>query len=282
VERDLVGVWKPIQSIVQKEWRYFIRDPQYKAMGSRILYLMVVFGFTFARANAIGHNPFSGSQSGSAGIMGNLIHLTMPMDMSAFLLLAVLPLTFNIFGGEGAAVTMFFSFPTPRRHLFFGKNVAHGTLIFAITFIGVCVVSYLTHSLSTLPLITVWLFTATLVLLGAGNLVSVRFPTKLVLRGGLLSRGGQMSVGTSQSPGAGCAYSLLYLAIMLVALVLEIPTAVAIIVPGIGLISTSWYFLTIPLALLYSVGLYALSIYLTDSWMVNREYDIIQKLASTD
>jgi hypothetical protein len=275
------GVWGSMLAVAEKEWRYLIREPQYKALGMNIVYIMVAWALAFSH-NSRGTNAFQALSSMETNGFAQFFKMIIPISISGLLLLSTMKLTFNIFGGEGAAITMLFSFPIPRRYIVMGKNVAYGGVVLIIEIIAVCAVSILTKTLILLPVYICWGIMATLIVLAAGNLISVSFPTKFVMRAGRFSRGGQVSLGASQSPGAGCSYALLYLACALAAIVAEFPAAAAVIVPGVGWISPLWYALTLPMGFIYAVGLYYLSLKIIDSWMVTREQMIITKLVPTE
>ena len=127
---------------------------------------------------------------------------------SGTLLLALLPLLFNLWGGEGAAITVLFSFPTRRRALLLGKNIAHAAVLLALNVAGLTLVAALTGRWRLWPLALVWTSLAAPVLLAAGNLVSIRFPHRMLVRGQRWARGGVASAG---GEGAGCAFAFLYL-----------------------------------------------------------------------
>jgi hypothetical protein len=278
-EFELRGARLPIFAVAQKEWRYILRDPQYKALAATFLYAVFAFGFMASKTA----NPIASEWvTNSTRFLYHFARLTLPMDIVGLLIFSIPNITNNIFGGEGAAITVLFSSPIPRSQIVIGKNIAHGAVILFIGMLAVAVSSYLTHNLPTIALTVLCLFTGTLLMLAAGNIASVKFPLKFVFRGNRFSQGGNMGAGASGCSGAGCIYTLIQLGFMLGTLIVGIPVMAAIIFPSVGLISPDWYFLTVPFALLYSGGAYAFSIYLVDTWMVTREHDIIQKLSAND
>ena len=113
--------WPPSSA---KEWTYFRREPQYKAMAVQTVYTLVLLSASIAlpslRRGGWGLLPGDGLLLGVSGV----------------LLLSLLPLLFNIWAGEGAAITVLFSLPTPRRALLLGKNVAHGALLLGVCGVG--------------------------------------------------------------------------------------------------------------------------------------------------
>ena len=112
------------------------------------------------------------------------------LGVSGVLLLSLVPLLFNIWAGEGAAITLLFSLPTPRRALLLGKNVAHGTLLLGVCGVGLVAAAALSGHWEALPAAGAWVVLAAPLLLAAGNLVSIRFPHRMLVRGQRWQRGG--------------------------------------------------------------------------------------------
>jgi hypothetical protein len=278
LDNDSGRAWGPLFAIAQKEWRYLLRDPQYKALAMNALYMIAVWGFSLTQGGGRRFFEF-GEDTGNP--FARILRATLPILISGFILLFSMQLTFNIFGGEGPAVTLLFSFPVSRRTLVLGKNLAYGLVVLIVEVAAVIAASILTHDFSTLPISLFWVTMATLVILAAGNLVSVKFPTRLVIRGGRFGRGGQVSAG-SRSMGSGCSYMLLYMVFAGAASVAEVPAAAAVLLPAIGWISPVWYTLLIPFGIAYSLGIYLLSLKIIDVWMIEQEPNIIAKLAAAD
>ncbi len=254
-------------AMMGKEWTYLQREPQYKAMAVNVLYTLAVIGLPFllplsGRSNAYGHLSFLGEWL-LFGVAGTL-------------LLALLPLLFNIFGGEGAAVTVLFSFPTRRRDILLGKNGAHGAVLLLVTALGLSVAAALTHEWRAWPAAYALVLLCAPVLLAVGNLVSIRLPHRVLVRGQRWSRGGIASA--SGGLGEGCGYAFLYLAAYLGAFVATLPCVAAALLPGRFGIALGWYGLTLPLAFVYALVLYRVLLGQAETWLLSREPEIAGRI----
>ena len=219
--------------------------------------------------------PLSGGAASTLSYLGDWLLF----GFSATLLLSLLPLLFNLWGGEGAAVTVLFSFPTRRRALLLGKNLAHGALLLILNVVGLFLVAGLTNRWGALPLALVWTFLACPVLLAAGNLVSVRFPHRMLVRGQRWSRGGMATTGDSSQ---GCAYASLYLLAYGATIIALLPAAAAVLLPRLLGGPSLWYALTLPLAALYSGALYVVLLGQAETWLLAREPEIASRIVPAD
>lgn len=260
----LRGMPAEVAAVVWKEWTYFRRDPQYKALAVQSAYTLVVVGVSVALPS-VGRSLW-GVAPGDLLLLG----------ISGVLLLSLLPLLFNIWAGEGAAITALFSLPTPRRALLLGKNIAHGALLLGVCAIGLLVTSALSHRWSALPLAAVWVLLAAPLLLATGNLVSIRFPHRMLVRGQRWGRGGLASA--DEGTGSGCAYSLLYLLAYGATFAVLLPALAAVLLPGHFGIAPLWHALSLPLAALYSLALYLILLRQAEVWLLARETAIIARI----
>ena len=185
-----------VAAIVAKEWTYFRREPQFKAMAVQTVYTLVLLSVGIVLPSLRG------------GVWGMLPGDDLLLGVSGVLLLSLLPLLFNVWAGEGAAITLLFSLPTPRRALLLGKNVAHGTLLLGVCGVGLVAAAALSGHWESLPAAGAWVVLAAPLLLAAGNLVSIRFPHRMLVRGQRWQRGGVAAA----ADGSGCAYAVLYAA----------------------------------------------------------------------
>ncbi len=271
-EPSLVPIWgrfvpPAARAMMGKEWTYLQREPQYKAMAVNVLYTLAAIGLPFLLPLS-GH----GDTSGRISFLGDWLLF----GVAGTLLLAMLPLLFNIFGGEGAAVTVLFSFPTRRRDILLGKNGAHGAVLLLVAALGLTSAAALTHQWQALPAAAALVVLAAPVLLAVGNLVSIRLPHRVLVRGQRWSRGGLASA--SGGLGEGCGYAFLYLAAYLGAFAAVVPCVAAVLLPGRFGISLAWYALSLPLALAYALVLYAMLLGQAETWLQAREPEIAGRI----
>ncbi|MDQ2686260.1 MAG: hypothetical protein M3Y28_00160 [Armatimonadota bacterium] len=259
-----------IAAVAVKEFLYLGREPQYKAMAVQSLYTVVAIAVPLLLP-ATAH----GGAIGTLNFFGDWLLFA----FSATLLLSLLPLLFNLWGGEGAAITVLFSFPTRRRSLLLGKNLAHGVLLLVLNVVGLFLVAGLTNRWGALPLALVWTLLACPVLLAAGNLVSVRFPHRMLVRGQRWSRGG---VATAGDNSQGCAYAFLYLLAYGATFAALLPAAAAVLLPRLLGWSPFWYALTLPLAAVYAGGLYVILLGQAETWLLAREPEIAARIVPAD
>lgn len=255
------------RAVMGKEWTYLQREPQYKAMAVNIAYTLAAIGL-----------PFLLPLSGRAGGFGRMSFLGewLLYGIAGTLLLSLLPLLFNIFGGEGAAVTVLFSFPTRRREIFLGKNGAHGAVLLLVSVGGLTLAAALTHQWQALPSAFALTVLACPVLLAVGNLVSVRLPHRVLVRGQRWSRGGQASA--SGGLGEGFGYAFLYLLAYLGAFAATLPCLAAVLLPGRLGIAPAWFALSLPLALAYALMLYKVLLGQAETWLLAREPEIAGRI----
>jgi hypothetical protein len=261
---NLRGFPPEVAAMMWKEWTYFRRDPQYKALAVQSVYTLVVLSASIALPSL---------RQGSWGLLpGDGLLL----GVSGVLLLSLLPLLFNQWAGEGAAITALFSLPTPRRAMLLGKNAAHGSLLLVVCAVGLLVAATFGHAWHGLPLAGAWVLLAGPLLLAAGNLVSVRFPHRMMVRGQRWGRGGTASA--DDGTGSGCAYSLLYMLAYGATLLALLPVLAAVLLPGLFGIPALWHALTLPLAAVYSLTLYVILLRQAEVWLLTREPEIIGRI----
>lgn len=273
-----------LSAVMHKELRYLWREPQYKVVAIQMIYTLVIFGLAFFVGNRPVFSLYGGANpTAPATPLTELSRLWLPFLISGILLMASLQLVFNVFGGEGPAITMLFSFPTPRRYLFLGKNLAHGIVVLAICVIGILLAGYLTHSLPVAPLALAWVVVALPVVLAAGNLVSIRFPHRMVVRGQRWGKSNQVSFGgAGAGTGAGCGYAFIYLACYLATFVALVPALAGIAIPAVFDLGAGWHVFGIVVALAYALAVYWACLYMASTWILSREAAIIERLVPNE
>ncbi|WP_395143379.1 hypothetical protein [Armatimonas sp.] len=248
-----------VQAVFQKEWYVFTRDPYFRLMAMNFVYML---GFGAFMAFSRGKND------AADGLGFTEARTTMALWLATSLTLFQQSiLSYNIFGPEANAATLLFAFPVRRRELLIGKNLANLSALLPLNLAAVIVLCATLKRLDMLPILLPWMLGASVLMTAVGNAVSVMIPYRVSTQG----------FKARQSSG-GVGYGFASLGISLAALVLYAPILAAVLVPHFW-IGTSWLPLTVPVALGYAVGLYFLSLRLTEPWLLEREQEIVARVA---
>lgn len=234
-----------------KEFVYFWRDPQLKALFFQSLVYILVF--------TIG--PIFGTGARN--------------DYSASLFIAPLAVFFSIFvlsyntlGMERDSLTTLFLFPIEPRRILMGKNLAVA-LIGVVELILLMVLgAFLSHNWGyILPLLTIGLAGIAIVL-GCSNFSSVFFPTRMrQMQRGFRATG-------SSTGNAGCMRGIMSLLMMAITAILLIPAALGLALPIFLNAEWAWV-ITIPASLIYGVAFYLIVTRIVSARMLEREPDIL-------
>ncbi len=237
--------WTPVSSaaraIAWKDARYLWRDPQLKAQLLSTLFLIVLILFP---------NIFSGGSAAQPSNFG----VPSLLAGDASVLLAIVPallvtqtLTQNSLGMDRQGLQTLFLFPVRSLDILFGKNLFAGS--FAMVFIAVLSIAKaaLTGGWSFIPLTLCGGLAAVLLVMACGNVTSVLLPI----------RWRQMRMGDTSSLAGenGCLRGVLQMVVLVVVAILLIPIAVALLLPVLA-DHNEWFLISVPLALLFSIGLY--------------------------
>jgi hypothetical protein len=248
-----------ISAVAEKEFKYLLREPYFKAMLVQVVYVFAMFAF--------GMTGFRTSPTQLLAYGPLLVWAAM-----GFLLLGETSVLFNTLGTEGASASLLFLFPASRRDLLLGKNLTLFTALSLVNLLVALLLCALTAGLRTFPVIALWILLTTAIFVAVGNLVSIWAPVRLVMRGWRLQ---------PQSASRGCTYYFLHALVSLGAALLAVPVLAAMTVPG-RWISPLWFAFTIPFALAYVYACYALSLQLGEQWLMSREPEIAAQLSVTD
>ncbi len=237
--------------MTSKEFVYFWRDPQLKALFFQSLIYILVF--------TIG--PIFGTGARN--------------DYSASLFIAPLAVFFSIFvlsyntlGMERDSLTTLFLFPIEPRRILMGKNLAVALIgvveLILLMFLG----AFLSHNwVYILPLLTIGLAGIAIVL-GCSNFSSVFFPTRMrQMQRGFRATG-------SSTGNAGCMRGIMSLLMMAVTAILLIPAALGLALPIFLNAEWAWV-ITIPASLIYGVAFYLIVTRVVSARMLEREPDIL-------
>jgi hypothetical protein len=262
-----------VGALVQKEWIYLIREPQYKALAVNMVYSLVPMVFAFGlRQHAPGADISALTASGRLPPIWSLgIMIVIP----SALLLTTLALTFNVFGGEASAITVLLTMPTRRLQFLQAKNIAYLPISLLIASVGAIAGAVIMHGFSLLPIVAAWIVMVILVMMGTGNLVSVRFPHRIVIRGQRWRSGGNVAFGGGAS---GCGYALLYMLCYFAMFAALIPVAAAVLLP-IAFDHDEIEPVTLLMAGVYSAGFYVLATRWAARILDRREPEMVAALA---
>jgi hypothetical protein len=220
-----------VLAIAQKDARYLWRDPQLKASLLSSLFLLVLIvlpDFGFGRGGGFGLQPQR--------------VLVTPLPTLAI----VFNLSLNALGMERAGLQLLYLFPVKPLHVFWGKNLAVGTVTFsAQVVLAVALAAVSGGWLYVVPTLVGGL-AAILVILGCGNVTSVLLPFHMR----------DLQTGrTSLAADNGCLRSVISL--------LTLAAAGAVLLPVIGAVALPiqydtriLLFITLPAALLYGIVLH--------------------------
>lgn len=251
-----------IAAIAEKEMRYFARDPYFKITLMNLVYMLFIGIFAFF--NATRQRAGIGSVPLTSGTL---------WMVSSLLLFQESTLVFNLFGTDGTAARTLFNFPASRRQMLIGKNLMLYGAAMTVNLAFLLVLCGIARSPGLFGLMAVWMALALAVLVAVGNIVSVRLPYRVNLKG--------WRTRQNTSSGQGLAYTLLYLALFLLAGALLTPVLAALLVPTI-FIGSVWLALTIPVAIGYTAGLYLLSLKLAEPLLLSREIEIMERVSQPE
>ncbi|HEY3267692.1 MAG TPA: hypothetical protein VGM37_12250 [Armatimonadota bacterium] len=257
--RFVLPSWVPpaTAAMFQKEMRTIQRDPQVKIeLLQRLAGLIAwpVIMFTSPRGLSAG-DVF--------GLRGYAF--LFPMGMLTFMLLIAAS---NILARDRGGLTLLFTMPAPRRSFFYGKNLAMLLLFTPVNAVLCALVAYGARDLrDALPAFLAGEFLM-LMMLGEGNLVSVFNPMAAVERGK-----NPYTTGRGCSP-LGCIGSV---AGFLAFVIAGAPVTLAYLAPA-AWISPAWFFLTTPLAAVYSVVVYGLSTAWAARALERREPEVLRAI----
>jgi hypothetical protein len=248
-----------VRAMLIKEFHYIQRDPYYKIILVNLIYPILLPIFVSVQGR-VGGGVYLGSIGWfAAGLMT----------------LSQMQLCCNIFGVEGSAITLLFLFPCPRKQILIGKNLSLFLFLSLLNLLFVISIGVFTRQISQLGVLLCWAELSLIMNLAVGNLFSIYFPLRVVMRGWRVK---------PPKTGRGCAYGLLYMMVMALNFVILIPVMAALLVPTsrwLG-VDSLWLGLTIPLAVTYVLGIYAFALYIAEPLLIRREIEITGKVSQEE
>jgi len=255
-----INRWIPpvVAAVAGKEWKYLFRDPLFKANLMQMIYMFVVLIFAFVLPR---HTEY--------GMNLEPIMLWIP---AGILLFGGTTLAFNIFGTDGAAAATLFLFPSSRRQIIIGKNLVLSLANMAVNLGLLLLLHILLRSFAHLWQQGVLLVMGAAILTATGNVISVFFPTRMVMRGWRMQQ---------QSAGKGCGRGLMSMLGTFCSTLLMLPVVTAIIVPTFW-VHPAWFALSLPLAAGYVIFLYVYSLQITPDILIKREMEIMATMLAEE
>jgi ABC-2 type transport system permease protein len=244
-----------VQAVAAKELKYVARDPYFKHGLVMMVYVLAVMVVVFLR-------PWQ-DEGGLASVSDVVL-----WGGTAFVLMTECQWLFNIFGTEGASASVLFMFPSARREIVLGKNAALFVALSAVHVVAAGVLCALVRKLHLVAGLVVWMELAAVILISCGNVVSVFFPARVVVRGWKIQR---------RSSSRGVTEGLLSLGALGIANCLAAPVLAAVVVP-VYWVSALWLVVTIPAAIAYAWVLYRISLRLTEAALLRREIEVAEVL----
>ncbi len=247
-----------IQAVADKEFKYLVRDPYFRMTLMNLGYMLVVAVFMFIR-------PAGRSTFESYGP-------AMAWGASGMVLLSEMQMVCNIFGTEGGAASILFQFPASRRQIIMGKNLAFFTALSAVNVVFMLVIGSLAGALAMFGPLFLWMTLSLAVFIAIGNIVSIRFPLRIVMKGWRVKQ---------QAAGRSCGFGFLYIGFFLAATGLLVPILIALLLPSF-FIAGIWFALTVPIAIGYAVLLYYFSLRMGEPMLMGREIEMMEKLSAEE
>ena len=248
-----------IAAIAVKDLRYFWRDPQIKAsLLSSLVLLFVVFAPDLTRQSGSSPDYFAQHLAGLQPLLAPLPAL-----------LIVLTLSLNAFGLERQGLQSLFLTPARPIDVLWGKNLAVGIVAFTAQLVLIAAVCAVTGDWNGMPLAIIEGGSATLALLGAGNVTSVLVPLRVR----------QLRMGSNNiSSENGCLRSVISLGALWGTLFALTPVFILLLLPAL-LEHRQWYVFAAPLALFYGLSLYQIATMLIAPRLLKRGPEILAVVA---
>jgi ABC-2 type transport system permease protein len=251
--RALRRVPEPVRAMWRKELRQVWREPEMKAI--IITFLFPVIAVVVALRLAPDGVPQDAWLLAVATSLFGSMHLAM-----------------NAFGHDRQALELLLSYPTSRRYILLGKNLAAavfivgaaGLALLLVVLLGVAPPSALAGTPSAAALC--------LIVLAAGNFSSIYFPTRIPRRG---------ENPYTQSVAKGCVTGLFRTVALQVALVVSSPILGGFLGPWLAE-QPAWLALTAPLSLVYAIIVYRVSLGPAEKSLLAREHLILQVCAARE
>lgn len=247
-----------VAAVARKDLRYLWRDPQIKAsLLSSLVLLLVVFAPNLIR----GDHPPANTTFFYERLAG-MEPLLAPLPA----LLIVLTLSVNALGLERQGLGTLLLFPARPLDILWGKNLAVAVVALVAQAALIAISCAVTGAWAAAPWALTEGVSATLALLGTGNLTSTLLPLHV--------RSLAVGSGSVSAGGNGCLRSLTSLGALWGAMLALAPVFILLLMPPlIG--RREWLPAAAPLALLYGFALYQIATRLAAPWFGKRAPEIV-------
>lgn len=249
-----------VQAVASKDAKYLLRDPYFKFSLMAVMYMAAIFLAMFLWGPGHGEQRVFRVEQWAV------------WPLPSFLLMMQAQLAFNLFGIEGPAVSLLFTFPSDRKQMLMGKNLPVFVALLCITSPFALLFCLLAKSLPVFPVVVLWTALAAIMLISAGNLTSMWAPVRIVMRGWRPQ---------PQSSGRSLYRGLVSMGMIAVAGLLSVPVLGGLMIP-VQWLGSWWLALTIPLAVAYTAVCYMVSLHLAEREFARRDIEIIEKLSEAD
>ncbi len=257
----IAGLLPPVAAaMAEKDSKLLVREPFFRMMILQSAFLLVVWAVMLFRMNGLGGEMDS---FGAA----------MAWFMCSFVSLVQSPPLYNLFGVEGYAAATLFLFPASRRHLLLGKNLTFFSAFALLNLVLALGLGLVSRQPDLCWRLALWMVLLTGMNVTVGNFVSIWFPYRVVMRGRRLQ---------PSSASKGVTYGLVSLVTGGASLLLALPAAAAIVVPTYFLDNPAWMYLTLPLAVLYVLCFYLISLGQAEKMLQSREMAMVEQLSQPD
>jgi len=196
----------------------------------------------------------------------------MPWVAPLFMMMMQAAVVFNLFGVEGNAAFTLFLLPASRRHLLLGKNLTFFSVFALLDILAAIVVTALAGQVERWWALALWLVLLLGGQIAVGNLVSIWFPYRIVMRGWRVR---------PASASRQMTYSVVALLAQGVTVALLLPVLAAVLLP-LYVIGPAWFLLTLPFGVAWVAALYLLSLWLSERALLAREMELTEQLMRVD
>lgn len=238
----------PIAAGFFKEWKTLWRDPTVR--------YRLITNFAYILIPVIA----------SLVVQERMFH-AMPQFLGYGLLFCEMLFIMNVFGADGPAMATLALYPAKRWQVLAGKNVCALLVFGTLNLVAVVAAAVAVGQTSVLLREVVSNLGCLVILLGAGNLFSIHFPSRMYAPGQRVGRGEEMREGVLKQWLRGLVLAGVTL--------LLAPAVAALYLPQWLNLHPVWFMAAVPFALFYAGGLYVGALLLGDRELRRKEESLV-------